>query len=159
MHSEIEKLVITLLVMRSFSVLLGAPRACLDFREPTAVSRVINHGIIKFNDGLPGGPSFDNNGDFSGSGFFFGGFTNHGTLGGTGTIIGDVTNNGDFRPGDSPDAMAILGNYIENSSLYIELGGLNDLIPEYDYLNVFGSVYLGSSSLLDGFKTISHPLL
>ncbi len=37
MHSEIEKLVITLLVMRSFSVLLGAPRACLDFREPTAV--------------------------------------------------------------------------------------------------------------------------
>ncbi len=41
MHSEIEKLVITLLVMRSFSVLLGAPRACLDFREPTAVFRVI----------------------------------------------------------------------------------------------------------------------
>ncbi len=39
MHSEIEKLVITLLVMRSFSVLLGAPIACLDFREPTAVSR------------------------------------------------------------------------------------------------------------------------
>jgi len=29
-HSEIEKLVITLLVMRSFSVLLGVPRACLD---------------------------------------------------------------------------------------------------------------------------------
>ncbi|MCP4287066.1 MAG: hypothetical protein GY792_21890 [Gammaproteobacteria bacterium] len=41
MHSEIEKLVITLLVMKSFSVLLGAPRACLDFREPTAVFRMI----------------------------------------------------------------------------------------------------------------------
>ncbi|MCP4289585.1 MAG: hypothetical protein GY792_35045 [Gammaproteobacteria bacterium] len=40
MHSEIEKLVITLLVMRSFSVLLGAPKACLDFREPTAVFRL-----------------------------------------------------------------------------------------------------------------------
>jgi len=45
-HSEIEKLVITLLVMRSFSVLLGAPRACLDFREPTAVFR--------FNTGADG---------------------------------------------------------------------------------------------------------
>jgi len=41
-HSEIEKLVITLLVMRSFSVLLGAPRACLDFREPTAVFRFMH---------------------------------------------------------------------------------------------------------------------
>jgi len=39
-HSETEKLMVTLLVMRGFSVLLGAPRACLDFRGPTAVSRV-----------------------------------------------------------------------------------------------------------------------
>ncbi len=46
MHSEIEKLVITLLVMRSFSVLLGAPRACLDFREPTAVFRFIGVDLV-----------------------------------------------------------------------------------------------------------------
>jgi len=45
-HSEIEKLVITLLVMRSFSVLLGVPRACLDFREPTAVSRFKHLEIV-----------------------------------------------------------------------------------------------------------------
>ena len=36
---EFEKVVVTLLVMRAFSNFLGAPRACADFREPTAVSR------------------------------------------------------------------------------------------------------------------------
>ena len=43
--------------------------------------------------------------------------------------------------------MTILGDYIENASLYIELGGLNAL--EYDYLDVYGNVSLGASSLLD----------
>ena len=41
-HSETKKLVVTLLVMRGFLVLLGASRACMDFRDPTAFSR-INH--------------------------------------------------------------------------------------------------------------------
>jgi len=39
-HSEIKKFVGTLLVMRHFFILLGAPRACVDFCDPTAVSRV-----------------------------------------------------------------------------------------------------------------------
>ena len=38
-HGETEKLVVTLRVIRAFSVLPGAPRACLDFRDPTEVSR------------------------------------------------------------------------------------------------------------------------
>ena len=39
-HGEVEKFVITLLVMRHFSALLGASRACADFRDSTAVSRL-----------------------------------------------------------------------------------------------------------------------
>jgi len=37
-HSETEKFVVTLLVMRSFSVLLGASRVYLYFRDSTVVS-------------------------------------------------------------------------------------------------------------------------
>jgi hypothetical protein len=40
-HSEIKKFVVTLLVMRSFLILLGALRACADFRDPTAFSRIM----------------------------------------------------------------------------------------------------------------------
>ena len=36
-----EKFVVTLLVMRSFSNFSGASRACADFRDPTAVSRIM----------------------------------------------------------------------------------------------------------------------
>jgi hypothetical protein len=38
-HGEIKKFVVTLLVMRHFFILLSAPRACVDFCDPTAVSR------------------------------------------------------------------------------------------------------------------------
>jgi hypothetical protein len=38
-HGESEKRVVTLLVMRGFFDLPGAPRACVDFRDPTEVSR------------------------------------------------------------------------------------------------------------------------
>ncbi|NOR52177.1 MAG: hypothetical protein GQ470_06110 [Gammaproteobacteria bacterium] len=38
-HGEVGKFVITLLVMRHFSALPGASRACADFRDLTAVSR------------------------------------------------------------------------------------------------------------------------
>jgi len=39
-QGETEKIVITLRVMRAFSVLPGAPRACMFFRDPTDVSRL-----------------------------------------------------------------------------------------------------------------------
>ena len=39
-HGETEKRVVTLLVMSAFSVLPGAPRACVDFRDPTEDSRL-----------------------------------------------------------------------------------------------------------------------
>ncbi len=37
---EIKKFVVTVLVMRHFLILRGAPRACVDFCDPTAVSRL-----------------------------------------------------------------------------------------------------------------------
>jgi len=36
---EIKKVVVTWEVMRHFFILPGAPRACADFGDPTAVSR------------------------------------------------------------------------------------------------------------------------
>ena len=38
-HGESEKFVVTQGVMRDFSGLPGTPRACVDFRDPTEVSR------------------------------------------------------------------------------------------------------------------------
>jgi hypothetical protein len=40
-HGEFEKRVVTLLVMSAFSNFPGASRACADFRDPTAVSRIM----------------------------------------------------------------------------------------------------------------------
>jgi len=37
-HGEIKKFVVTLWVMRHFYIVRGAPRACVDFCDPTAVS-------------------------------------------------------------------------------------------------------------------------
>jgi len=37
---EIQKVVVTSVVMRHFCILSGAPRACADFCDPTAVSRL-----------------------------------------------------------------------------------------------------------------------
>jgi hypothetical protein len=39
-HGEIQKVVVTFVVMRHFCILLSAPRACVDFCDPTAVSRL-----------------------------------------------------------------------------------------------------------------------
>ena len=90
---------------------------------------VRNNGTIDLNNSQP----LINNGDFSG----------------TGTVTGSVINNGTFRPGNSPGTMTILGDYTENSSLQIELGGLNAFVPEYDYLDVIGNVNLSATSILD----------
>ena len=52
MHGEIEKRVVTLLVMSTFSVLPGAPRACVDLRDPTEDSRLNNsEGYLPGIDG------------------------------------------------------------------------------------------------------------
>ena len=50
MHGEIKKFVVTLLVMRYFFILLSAPKACVDFCDPTVVSR-FNHGNSKMRFG------------------------------------------------------------------------------------------------------------
>jgi len=56
-RSEIKKFVVTLLVMRHFFIVRGAPRACVDFCDPTAVSRFnadapgqLNHGRMNRDD-------------------------------------------------------------------------------------------------------------
>ncbi len=38
-HGEIKKFVVTLGVMRHFFIVRGAPRACVDFGDPTAIAR------------------------------------------------------------------------------------------------------------------------
>jgi len=43
---EKEKVVVTLVVMRPFSVLRGAAKACGDFGDPTAVSRVKSVAVL-----------------------------------------------------------------------------------------------------------------
>ncbi len=55
MHREIKKFVVTLLVMRSFLILLGASRACVDFREPTEVSRILGK-VMTSNSVFPNLP-------------------------------------------------------------------------------------------------------
>jgi hypothetical protein len=40
-HGEFEKRVVTLLVMSAFLNSAGASRACADFRDPTAVFRIM----------------------------------------------------------------------------------------------------------------------
>ncbi len=45
MHGEIKKFVVTSVVMRHFFMLPGAPRACADFCDPTAVSRFNHSGV------------------------------------------------------------------------------------------------------------------
>jgi len=45
MQKTQERFSVTLLVMRGFSDLLGAPRACMDFRDPTDVSRFRHFGL------------------------------------------------------------------------------------------------------------------
>jgi len=45
-HRELEKLVVTLLVMRAFSNFLGASRAGADLRDLTAVSRFKAQQVI-----------------------------------------------------------------------------------------------------------------
>ena len=42
-HRNFEKFALTLLVVRIFSIFLGASRACADFRDPTAGSRLNNY--------------------------------------------------------------------------------------------------------------------
>ncbi len=58
MHREREKVVAPLVVMRHFSVLRVAPRACADFCDPTAVSRIIRgckvEVILDYNHPLAG---------------------------------------------------------------------------------------------------------
>jgi len=56
MPGEIKKFLVTLLVMRHFFIWRGTPRACVDFCDPTAVSRFQgpNHTIWKWTCLLEG---------------------------------------------------------------------------------------------------------
>ena len=47
-HGEIQKVVVTLVVIRHFCILPGAPTACAGFCDPTAISRFkhIVYGLV-----------------------------------------------------------------------------------------------------------------
>ena len=55
MQKTQERFSVTLRVMRVFSVLPGAPRACMFFRDPTDVSRIIQQVVFprKLAEWLP----------------------------------------------------------------------------------------------------------
>ncbi len=46
-HSEVKNCVVTLLVISKFLDLLGASRACVDFRDPTTFPRIISPWSIQ----------------------------------------------------------------------------------------------------------------
>ncbi len=46
-HGEIQKVVVTFVVMRHFCIVPGAPRACADFCDPTGVSRITDDSFLK----------------------------------------------------------------------------------------------------------------
>jgi len=46
MQKTQEQFSVTLRVMRAFSVLPGAPRACMFFRDPTDVSRIMDQCLF-----------------------------------------------------------------------------------------------------------------
>ena len=103
------------------------------------------------------GGTFNNDGTINASAIS--NWTNDGTLTGTGLIIGDFINEGTFAPGDSPGVHAVNGDYTEQGTLEIEIGGLI-AGTEYDVVDVIGSsgnVVLNSLtstldiSFLDGF--------
>ena len=74
---------------------------------------------------------------------------NDGRFSGSGRISGDFTNHSLFAPGSSPGAMIIEGDYDEWWTLNILLGGTDDSIPEYSYVDVHGDVILEALSVLE----------
>jgi len=98
--------------------------------------------------------TFNQNGRFINDGTFQGNLVNNGTLLGSGTVTGSLTNNATFLPGNSPGVFAVGGNHTENGNLTIEIGGLSDVAPDYDYITVGGNLTLGASSklILDFFQ-------
>jgi len=68
-----------------------------------------------------------------------------GTLKGTGTLANaDFINNGIVAPGNSPGILNITGNYTNNGTLQIELGGTT-VGTQYDRLAVTGTATLGGT--------------
>ena len=65
-------------------------------------------------------------------------WTNGGTLSGTGVITGAFINEGIFAPGGSAGVHTINGDYTEQGTLKIEIGGLI-AGTEYDFVDVIGS--------------------
>lgn len=85
-----------------------------------------------------------------------GSFTNPNgsTVGGFLTVNGDFINNGTLAPGASPGVMAIVGNYVENATANMEIGGLagpgvNNVPPGsfgHDQVTTTGTVTLNTAT-------------
>ena len=76
-----------------------------------------------------------------------------GTLQGSGNIGGNFTGNGTTAPGNSPGILTVTGNYTENGTLQIEVGGLSGAgiaTSGYDQVVVGGQTILNpGTSILD----------
>jgi hypothetical protein len=73
-HGEIQKAVAILVVMRRFCIVLGVPRACADFCDPTAVFRLKkkwwnNPNLGRLNENKARSRGFTNNYRFKEHGF------------------------------------------------------------------------------------------
>ena len=112
----------------------------------------VNNGVV-FQ--IPGGTTFNLNGDISSSSFI-----NNGTISGTGTIdVGSgntITNNGTISPGGSSSTgtLSMIGNLVLGSggSLNVRLGGTG--AGQYDSISVNGNITMDgtlNASLYNGY--------
>jgi autotransporter-associated beta strand protein len=71
-----------------------------------------------------------------------------GTLMGSGTFTGNLTGNGTTAPGNSPGVLTVAGNYTENGTLQIEIGGLGGVGASngHDQVAVGGKTVLNSKT-------------
>jgi fibronectin-binding autotransporter adhesin len=71
-----------------------------------------------------------------------------GTIKGSGNITGNFTGNGTTAPGNSPGVLSVAGNYAENGTLQIEVGGVSapGATTGYDQVAVGGKTVLNSAT-------------
>lgn len=65
-----------------------------------------------------------------------------GSYGGSGKLDGSVALSGNFMPGDPIGWHTITGDYTQKGTLEIQIGGTDDRIPEYDFVDCAGQVTL-----------------
>jgi fibronectin-binding autotransporter adhesin len=100
----------------------------------TTLDTVINAGSLLINNGIITNSVLVNTG---------------GRLKGSGTFTGSLTGNGTTSPGNSPGVMTVVGDYVENGSLEIEVwgtGGAGVNPTGHDQVAVGGATFLNAAT-------------